>query len=496
MTMVGSTVHCFSCTCRACGQEVSTPDVECHTCHFRVCPGCTTDGICTSCVERCRPSDPPSLKKRQFRREWLLTRSWLRYEATKDKMWCIACQQYPQLGHSVPFVQGTSNFMLCTLKHHQRSGSHAVSLALWQSGGRVTSVIKTLPPHVLQGIMALFRTVYRILQRAGPLSHVEGDAELVSLNGGTIIPGHCSPFSAREVLRFISQPFRISQGLVIKESSFFSIASDSCTDRAAKKEELFYVRAVVDGVMATNSFSCQPLPSGTAPGIVTALKRAMAHADVDLDVWIRKLFFYCGDGASVVQGECGRIIRIIGDLQKEIAGYDVVVPYHASCHRCELAFKAAIASDHAFLDLLVDTLQSAALFWNHAPSRLKTLHALALALDAAFLKSGVLHTRRWCAFAADALRRMKRCYVIVVLGLREVHLSKAVHKEQRDALLFAPTNVVFLCGLFFMLDVVQALALMLKPVRTPVAILGSLGVCIYVPASRHWLISYSPIHLN
>ena len=37
---------------------------------------------------------------------------------------------------------------------------------------------------------------------------------------------------------------------------------------------------------------------------------------------------------------------------------------------------------------------------------------------------------------------------------------------------------------------------LLKPVRTPVAILGSLGVCFYVPASRHWLISYSPIHLT
>ena len=36
----------------------------------------------------------------------------------------------------------------------------------------------------------------------------------------------------------------------------------------------------------------------------------------------------------------------------------------------------------------------------------------------------------------------------------------------------------------------------LKPVRTPVAIFGSLGVCIYGPASRHWLISYSPIHLT
>ena len=32
--------------------------------------------------------------------------------------------------------------------------------------------------------------------------------------------------------------------------------------------------------------------------------------------------------------------------------------------------------------------------------------------------------------------------------------------------------------------------------RTPVAIFWSLGVCIYGPASRHWLISYSPIHLT
>ena len=35
-----------------------------------------------------------------------------------------------------------------------------------------------------------------------------------------------------------------------------------------------------------------------------------------------------------------------------------------------------------------------------------------------------------------------------------------------------------------------------KPVRTPVAIFGSPWVCIYVPASRHWLISYSSIHLT
>ena len=85
---------------------------------------------------------------------------------------------------------------------------------------------------------------------------------------------------------------------------------------------------------------------------------------------------------------------------------------------------------------------------------------MAEALDAACLKLGTLHTHRWSAFALDALRRMKRSYVIVVIGFLEVPLSRAVNKEQRDALLFALTNEVFLCALFFMLDVVHAWALM------------------------------------
>ena len=63
--------------------------------------------------------------------------------------------------------------------------------------------------------------------------------------------------------------------------------------------------------------------------------------------------------------------------------YNVIVPYHASCHRCDLAFKAAMQLDHAFLDLLADTLQSAASFWNNAPSRLKTLQVVAQSLEAA-----------------------------------------------------------------------------------------------------------------
>ena len=94
-------------------------------------------------------------------------------------------------------------------------------------------------------------------------------------------------------------------------------ASDSCTDRSSKKEELFYVRTVVDARMVTMQL------------------------------------------------------------------------------------------DHTFLDLLGDTLQSAASFWNNTPSRLKTLQAVAHSLEVSALKLGVLHTHQWSAFAGDALRRLR-----------------------------------------------------------------------------------------
>ena len=57
---------------------------------------------------------------------------------------------------------------------------------------------------------------------------------------------------------------------------------------------------------------------------------------------------------------------------------------------------------------------------------------------------------------------------------------------------------LFVCALRFYPATVMASnsSSAVKPVRTPLAILGSLGVCIYVPASRHWLISYAPIHLT
>ena len=140
-------------------------------------------------------------KLRKFNQKWLWTRPWLRYDPVCVLMWSETCRTQPQIGCFVPFVQGTSNFKVFSLKEHGKLGTHYVSFALWKTAGRVTSVIRTLPTEVQDGIMGLFRTVYRLVQSYQPMTHLEGNAELVALNGGHILPSYRSRFSGAEILR-------------------------------------------------------------------------------------------------------------------------------------------------------------------------------------------------------------------------------------------------------------------------------------------------------
>ena len=232
MARVSTEVHCFTCTCRACRGVLSGHLVQCRKCNFRVHGECTTDGLCTLCSAACASSGSATVRKpRKFNPRWLLSRPWLRYDPVCVLMWCEACCTHPQIGCSVPFVQGTSIFKVFSLKVHGKLGTHCVSLALWKTGCRVSSVIRTLPTEVQDGIMGLFRTVYRLVQSYEPMTNLEGDSELVALNGGHILPSYRSRVSSAEILRFIVHPLRASQGAIVTECEFFAIASDSCTDR-------------------------------------------------------------------------------------------------------------------------------------------------------------------------------------------------------------------------------------------------------------------------
>jgi hypothetical protein len=139
------------------------------------------------------------------------------------------------------------------------------------------------------------------------------------------------------------------------------------------------------------------------------------------------------------------------------------VPVWAACHRADLSFKAGLKEDvYNFVDILANSLQEAALFWNNAPARLKVLRAIAEDLDTSVLKLGVLQDKRWSAFAANALRRFIQGYAAIVCGLREVPLAKELQRWRRDSLLWKVTNYTFVAGLHFLYDVVLAFAHMSK----------------------------------
>ena len=166
--------------------------------------------------------------------------------------------------------------------------------------------------------------------------------------------------------------------------------------------------------------SCQALPNGTASGIFSSYKRAFTAAGLEVTDWIPKLVWYCGDGATVVQGRQEGVYALLRDLQQEICGWSVVVPIHANCHCRGLAIKASLSAGHDFVDVVAG-MQQVALFWNNSPARLPVLRWVALALDTLVLKFGVLRERRWAAFAADAVRQMLRNYAPLICALVQVY---------------------------------------------------------------------------
>ena len=152
---------------------------------------------------------------------------------------------------------------------------------------------------------------------------------------------------------------------------FFVLCSVSCSDGAAKKEELLYTRVVTAGRAETMFLGCQSLPDGSGLGIITAYKRCFAAVGLPVDQWIPKLFWFCADGVSTMQGTVEGVYGRLLALQQKVAGYAVVVSFHANSHRAGLGWRDVLDEGHDFVSTVSEGMQQAAAFFNHAPARLR-----------------------------------------------------------------------------------------------------------------------------
>lgn len=71
---------------------------------------------------------PGPKKGGRFRPNWLIQFEWLRYDQSKDIMYCMFCRRWlndiPDIRTS--FAEGSSNFRLEILNHHDRCKAHKV----------------------------------------------------------------------------------------------------------------------------------------------------------------------------------------------------------------------------------------------------------------------------------------------------------------------------------------------------------------------------------
>ena len=87
-------------------------------------------------------------------------------------MWCAACRAHPQLAAQPEWIAGITNIKWFKIAKHPKCGTHAVSLALWSSGGRPRHVTHTLPMEQQEALRAHFRPIYRVVKHLGMLRDV------------------------------------------------------------------------------------------------------------------------------------------------------------------------------------------------------------------------------------------------------------------------------------------------------------------------------------
>ena len=84
----------------------------------------------------------------------------------------------------------------------------------------------------------------------------------------------------------------------------------------------------------------------------------MLKAGLPIKKWVSRMFWYCADGAEVMQSTGNGVADLLMQLQAEVLGYNVVVPMHANCHRADLAIRDAMDSSHVFLDTVSEGMTS------------------------------------------------------------------------------------------------------------------------------------------
>ena len=118
---------------------------------------------------------------RRFKENWKIDeagrpRSWLTYDPTNHTMSCSLCRKYAKDKQKQnPFVVGTTNMKLESIKDHEKSKCHIDSLIQSQpvSSTRVIKSVTAIPDPTKRKLFTMFRTVHALAKKGRPMADFE-----------------------------------------------------------------------------------------------------------------------------------------------------------------------------------------------------------------------------------------------------------------------------------------------------------------------------------
>ena len=291
----------------------------CKVCKHRVHAGCAVPVpyhiavVCKHCIPKSPVKVPPAKKKftRRFKPAWQVGRPW--FMPANGVMWCLACRAHPQLGMQKAWQTGTRTLRRRAVLEHSKSGLHAVALALWQSVGTSSTVIGRLLEQVRNAIFGLFMLVYHIVKRMAPFENLAGDAEVATMVGGTVAPAYRTWQQVVPIMHAIAAPIRAAEGHILKDVSFFALASAAPPTAGHIRPSLSTLAQCAMGKAVPHSWgsrSCRPVLHSQSLGHTS---RSSCGPACQWSIG-SVLFWYCADGASVMQSDENRVAGLLMKL--------------------------------------------------------------------------------------------------------------------------------------------------------------------------------------
>ncbi len=121
---------------------------------------------------------------RRFKENWKIDKagqpwSWLNYDPTNHTMSCSLCHKHTKDKQKRnPFVVGTTNMKLESIKDHEKSKCHSDSLKTSQpvSSTRVIKSVTAIPDPTKRKLFTMFRIVHALARREGRWPTLSGSA--------------------------------------------------------------------------------------------------------------------------------------------------------------------------------------------------------------------------------------------------------------------------------------------------------------------------------